>query len=173
MEAFDTLRPPFDRSSARRDEPWAASQARSSGVLAKVSVPVSDNYTRSFSKPKLLSGNKAELPYALSMGFKERLREARLTAGPEGKPLSGTVLGSKIAVSKATISHWENGRYEPSLEQLMALCDQLQVSADWLLGRETTTLSAEALKEARAYQALPEDARRKWRAMRLTMFSTA
>lgn len=168
MEAFDTLRPRAEISSARRDDPWAASQARSSGDLAKVSISVSENYTRLFSDAKRPSGNKVELPYASRMGFKERLKQAR-----EAAELTGTALGAKLAVSKATISHWENGRYEPNLAQLTALCDQLEVSADWLLGRETSALSAEALKEARAYQGLSDDARRKWRAMRLTMFSTA
>lgn len=109
----------------------------------------------------------AELPYAPWMGFKERLREARNAAG-----LSGQALGAKLAVSKATVSHWENGRYEPSIAQLKALCDELGVSADWLMERSVLALSAEALAEARAYEAMPAEDRRKWRAMRLTMFST-
>jgi hypothetical protein len=46
------------------------------------------------------------------------------------------------------------------------------VSADWLMERAVLALSAEALAEARAYEAMPAEDRRKWRAMRLTMFST-
>lgn len=76
------------------------------------------------------------------MGFKERLREARVAA-----KLTGEALGAKLAVSKATVSHWENGRYEPNLDQLKALCDELQVSADWLLERAGPPISAEAALE--------------------------
>lgn len=102
------------------------------------------------------------------MGFKDRLREARTERG-----LSGEALGTKLAVSKATISHWENGRYEPSLAQLKALCDELRVTSDWLLDREESRFSAEAVQEARAFEALSPEDRRKWRAMRRTMFATA
>lgn len=102
------------------------------------------------------------------MGFKERLREARNARG-----LSGEALGKTLAVSKATISHWENGRYEPSLEQLKALCAELGVTSDWLLEREPRTISAEAVQEAQAFEALSIEDRRKWRAMRRTMFATA
>jgi transcriptional regulator with XRE-family HTH domain len=102
------------------------------------------------------------------MGFKDRLREARTARG-----LSGEALGTKLAVSKATISHWENGRYEPSIEQMKALCDELRVSADWLLERAEGNFSAEALQEAQAFEALSAEDRRKWRAMRRTIFATA
>ena len=95
------------------------------------------------------------------------MRQAR-----DARGISGTALGAKLAVSKATISHWENGRYEPNLEQLRALCDELRVTSDWLLERAEVKLSAEALQEAQAYEALEPDERRKWRAMRLTMFAT-
>lgn len=102
------------------------------------------------------------------MQFKARLREAR-----EARELSGQALGSKLAVSKATISHWENGRYEPNLAQLKAVCDELVVSADWLLGRDQVNLSAEAMREAQAFEALSAEDRRKWRALRMTVFATA
>lgn len=131
-------------------------------------MSVSENYTPRFSLPKLWSGNIDRVSYALPMGFKDRLREAR-----EAKGLKGEALGSKLAVSKATISHWENGRYEPNIEQMKALCAELQVTADWLLERDPLKLSAEALQEAQAYEALPADERRKWRALRLTMFTPA
>lgn len=132
------------------------------------SMEVSQNYTPQFRIAKLLSRNKASLPYALLMGFKERLREAR-----DARGLSGQALGAKLAVSKATISHWENGRYEPSLEQMKALCDELRVGADWLLERDDMKLSAEALQEARAFEALSADDRRKWKTMRRTLFTAA
>lgn len=70
------------------------------------------------------------------MGFGERLKAAR-----KAKRLSGEALGKAIAdrlgldapISKQTISHWENGRYQPNIEQLTCLCTLLGVSADHLL----------------------------------------
>lgn len=132
------------------------------------SMVVSHNDTSMYSFPKLPLGNEATPSYAQRMGFGDRLRAAR-----EAKELSGQELGRRLAVSKSTISHWENGRYEPSLGQLMALCDELATSADWLMERPGQQLSAEALQEARAFEALSPENRRKWRALRHTMFSTA
>jgi transcriptional regulator with XRE-family HTH domain len=102
------------------------------------------------------------------MGFGDRLRQAR-----NAKELSGEELGRRLALSKASISHWEKERYEPNLGQLRALCDELGVSADWLLERPGMDLSAEAIQEAMAYEALSLENRRKWRALRHTMFSPA
>lgn len=166
-EALDTGR--GLRSERRRASsvvPLAARQADSSGEREDEAM-VSENYTPEFSLAKLWSRNKVGVPYALLMGFKERLREAR-----DARGLSGQALGSKLAVSKATISHWENGRYEPNLEQMKALCDELRVSADWLLDRTGVSLTADALQEAQAYEALSPEDRRKWRAVRRTMFAT-
>lgn len=61
-------------------------------------------------------------------------------------------------MSKAGVSHWENDTHKPSIDQLKAICDELKVSADWLLELNQQSLSAEALAEARAFDAL---ARRK------------
>lgn len=102
------------------------------------------------------------------MGFGDRLREAR-----KGKKLTGEELGRRVGMTKAGISHWENERYEPNLAQLAALTVELGVTSDWLLGREHPNLSADALKEALAYEALSPDDRRRWRTLRTTMFSTA
>lgn len=102
------------------------------------------------------------------MGFKDRLKQAR-----EAKKLTGEELGRRLAVSKQTISHWEAGRYEPKLAYLAALAAELGQSTDWLLERDSVALSAEALQEARAYEALSPEDRRKWRALRLAMFAHA
>lgn len=165
-EALETVRSGVLRSAASREVPPAALQASSNGEVVNASI-VSEYYTRGFSFPKLPNGNIAARLYAVGMGFKERLREAR-----EAAKLTGDQLGTKLAVSKSTISHWENGRYEPGIDELRALCDELRVSADWLIDRETTTLSAEAIQEARSYESLSAEDKRKWRAVRKTMFST-
>jgi transcriptional regulator with XRE-family HTH domain len=101
------------------------------------------------------------------MGFGDRLRQARNAA-----KLNGDTLGSRLGVSKQTISHWENGRYEPSLEQLLGLCAELGVSADWLLGLDNQALSADAVQEARVFDALSAEDKRRWRTIRTTMFAT-
>lgn len=92
------------------------------------------------------------------MGFNERLKEARLSAG-----LTGERLGAAIGCSKQNISHWESGRFEPNLGFLMKLCQVLDVPADWLLlGKVPEDLSAGALREARFYDSLSPEGKRKW-----------
>lgn len=107
-------------------------------------------------------------PFAVAFGA--RLREVRDAKIPK---LTGDALGAQLGGTKTTISHWESGEHMPDLKNLVALCDALGCSADQLLGRRFGGLSAAALEEARAYDELPEGLQRKWRAMRLTMFSTA
>jgi transcriptional regulator with XRE-family HTH domain len=107
-------------------------------------------------------------PYAQAMRFGERLRQAR-----EAAKLTGEVLGGKLGVTRQAVSHWENGRYEPNLEQLQGLSGQLKVSADWLLGKEHVTLSAEAIAEAQFFDSLSPEDKRRWKTMRMAMFATA
>lgn len=109
---------------------------------------------------------KPGLLYALGMGFGNKLKTAR-----NAKDLSGEELGRQLGVSKATISHWENERYQPDLEQLKGLCNELEVSADWFLDREHIELPADALREAVLYSRLSPEDKRKWRTLRLTMFA--
>lgn len=92
------------------------------------------------------------------MGFNERLREARLAAD-----LTGAKLGEAIGCSKQNISHWEAGRFEPNLTYIIKLCQVLDVPADWLLlGKTPEELSAAALREARFYDSLSPEGKRKW-----------
>jgi DNA-binding XRE family transcriptional regulator len=60
---------------------------------------------------------------------------ARLTCAREAKKLTQGDLGNLLGgVSKQAISHWECDRYSPSVPQLRALCQYLEISADVLLG---------------------------------------
>ena len=59
-----------------------------------------------------------------------RLREARIRKGISQKELS-----KEIQVAQNTISNWENGVGEPSLDMLIKIADFLDCSADYLLGR--------------------------------------
>jgi len=48
--------------------------------------------------------------------------------------MSQAELASFLGLSQRTISHYENGSAEPSLQSLYEICTTLQVSADELLG---------------------------------------
>lgn len=63
--------------------------------------------------------------------FTERLKELRLKKG-----LTQTELGEKVGVKQNTFTNWEKGNREPSFENLIKLADLLEVSLDWLFGRE-------------------------------------
>lgn len=63
--------------------------------------------------------------------FTERLKELRLKKG-----LTQTELGEKVGVKQNTFTNWENGKREPSFENLIKLADLFEVSLDWLFGRE-------------------------------------
>lgn len=104
------------------------------------------------------------------VAFGRRMRELRSAKVP---PLTQERLGQQLAVKKANISQWESGSHTPKLEALSALCDVLECSADYLLGRNYHGFSAEALEEARVYDTLAPDDKRKWRAMRRAMFVPA
>lgn len=59
-----------------------------------------------------------------------RIRQARALAG-----LSQPELSVKSGVPQTTISSMENGTAAASFAALRALCDALDVSADWMVGR--------------------------------------
>ena len=63
--------------------------------------------------------------------FTERLKELRLKKG-----LTQTELGEKVGVKQNTFTNWEKGKREPSFENLIKLADLLEVTLDWLFGRE-------------------------------------
>jgi len=50
------------------------------------------------------------------MPIKQWIRDARTKAN-----LNQEELADKLGVHKTTVSHWENGRYEPSLQQLLQI----------------------------------------------------
>jgi transcriptional regulator with XRE-family HTH domain len=104
------------------------------------------------------------------MGFKERLSEARKAKGLSQEAL-GTALGG---ISKQSVSHWEKGRYEPNIVQLQKLCDVLDCSADWLvLNKSPEALGPDALAQAKFYDGLSPEAKKKWRTMRMLIVDPA
>lgn len=60
-----------------------------------------------------------------------RLRELRNKSG-----LTQNEIANKLGVSGQTILNWENGIYEPKINQLILLADLFGVSIDYLVERK-------------------------------------
>lgn len=82
------------------------------------------------SKERYLKIKESELMKTSNI-FPQRLKELRLKKG-----LTQTELGKKLGVKQSTFTNWENGKREPNFETLIKLADLLEVSVDWLFGRE-------------------------------------
>ena len=63
--------------------------------------------------------------------FSIRLREVRKDSG-----MSQGDVASEIGVTTSAYANYEQGIREPSLKILKAICDTLDVSCDYLLGRD-------------------------------------
>lgn len=63
--------------------------------------------------------------------FSKRLKKLR-----KNKGLKQQELAEILGIKRNTYSDWENGKTEPSFENLIKLADLLEVSLDWLFGRE-------------------------------------
>ena len=71
--------------------------------------------------------------------FGKRLEQARLMAG-----LTQAELASRARINQGQLSHFENGRRGPSIENFRKLSLVLDVSADYLLGMSTSPERKEA-----------------------------
>ena len=65
----------------------------------------------------------------MELSFGEKLKLLR-----EEKELNQTQLGSAVNMTQRKVSYLENDKYEPSTDDLRALCRYFNVSADYLLG---------------------------------------
>lgn len=61
----------------------------------------------------------------------ERLKELRKNTG-----LNQTIVAQSLNLPYFTLGKWEQGRAEPSADDLVRLADYYDVSVDYLLGRE-------------------------------------
>ena len=98
----------------------------------------------------------------------ENLRELR-----KNKNLNQTIVAKYLGVQYYTLGKWEQGRAEPSANDLVKLADYYDVTVDYLLGREddfgnvvssgqlTDGLPLDEQKLLRAYRAMPDVAKRK------------
>ena len=65
-----------------------------------------------------------------------RLRELRNKSG-----LTQNEIATKLGVSGQTILNWENGIYEPKINQLIQLADLFDVTVDYLIERKVNKKS--------------------------------
>ena len=64
----------------------------------------------------------------MKLTFGEKLRNLR-----EDADLNQTQLGTAVNMTQRKISYIECGKYEPSIDDIIAFCHFFQVSADYLL----------------------------------------
>lgn len=65
----------------------------------------------------------------MELTFGEKIRLLR-----EESELNQTELGQAVNMTQRKVSYLENGKNEPSLDDIKALCRYFNVSADYLLG---------------------------------------
>lgn len=65
----------------------------------------------------------------MELTFGEKIRLLR-----EEQELSQTDLGRAVDMTQRKVSYLENNKYEPSMEDITALCRFFHISADYLLG---------------------------------------
>ena len=58
----------------------------------------------------------------------------KIKAFREDLDMNQTALGKMVNMTQRKISYIECGKYEPSIEDIKALCNFFNVSADYLLG---------------------------------------
>lgn len=66
------------------------------------------------------------------MSFAWNLKTARTQAG-----LTQGELAKKVGVSQKTLSSWETGRTDPSIEETIKLCNALDCTIETLTGTKT------------------------------------
>ena len=69
----------------------------------------------------------------MELTFGEKIRLLR-----EKRELNQTELGLAVNMTQRKVSYLENGKYEPSIEDIRALCRFFNVSADYLIGLQKT-----------------------------------
>lgn len=75
--------------------------------------------------------------------FADRIKTAR-----ENLSLTQKELGNKVSVSRASVNAWEMGISIPSTDKIAELANILNVSTDYLFGKDDTdTVSLDGLNE--------------------------
>lgn len=94
-----------------------------------------------------------------------RLLELRTEKG-----LSQRNIAKELHISQGTYNNWENGKTQPSIEQLIVLADLFDVSVDYLIGHSddygtvgtgtAPALSSEEQKVIACFRALSSEAKK-------------
>lgn len=69
------------------------------------------------------------------MSFGEKLRNLR-----EDADINQTQLGVALGITQRKISYIECGKYEPSIDDIIAICRYFNVSSDYMLGLSDSPL---------------------------------
>lgn len=64
----------------------------------------------------------------MNLTFGEKIRDLR-----EQRNINQTQLGAAVNMTQRKISYIECNKYEPSIDDIIALCNYFKVSADYLL----------------------------------------
>ena len=72
--------------------------------------------------------------------MKMKLKELRKQAN-----MTQSQLSEKLGVTGQTVLNWENGVYEPKIEQLIKLADLFNVTIDYLVDRPTKISKADEI----------------------------
>lgn len=83
-----------------------------------------------------------------------------IRASRENAGLTQTQLGDHLGCTKGNVSGWEKKRHDPSLLQILKIAARCHVTLPREIGVESQ-LTPEALRFALAYQALPQDLRKR------------
>ena len=65
----------------------------------------------------------------MNLTFGEKIRNLR-----EDADLNQTQLGKALGMTQRKISYLECGKYEPNIDDIIALCRYFEISSDFLLG---------------------------------------
>ena len=60
---------------------------------------------------------------------------ARIVAVRMTRGMAAVTLAERIGIDKAQVSRWENDHQMPDLYNLKRICDALNASADYIIGR--------------------------------------
>ncbi len=65
----------------------------------------------------------------MQLSFGEKLRNLR-----EDADINQTQLGYALGITQRKVSYIECGKYEPSIDDIIAICRYFHISSDYLLG---------------------------------------
>ena len=91
--------------------------------------------------------------------FSSRIKELRASMG-----MNQVDFAKKLNVTKQSVSNWENGNIQPSIDMLVKIATIFSVSADYLLGldkRSTIDVSNLNEKQKSHIQSIVDDIRNK------------